>query len=216
MSEIVLGDVKIEHFGHASFRITYKDRFFYIDPYVKPDNGKKSELILVTHEHYDHCAQENVRELLEDVGTVIAPAGCLSQLGGLNVQPIEAGDEVDADGIMIKAVPAYNTNKFSSPGKVFHPRGLGVGYVITMGKITVYHAGDTDFVREMKALGKIDVALMPIGGYYTMDYKEAAAAVNAIKPRIVIPMHYGSNENTKVNPEDFAKLVDRVIEIKII
>ncbi|MFH0889864.1 MAG: MBL fold metallo-hydrolase [Candidatus Aenigmatarchaeota archaeon] len=216
MGEMTLGDVKIEHFGHASFRITHKDSFFYIDPYIKPDDGKKSELILATHEHFDHCSQENIRELLEETGTVIAPTGCLSQLEGLNVQIIEAGDEIDADGIIIKAVAAYNTNKFRSPGNVFHPRGLGVGYVITIGKITVYHAGDTDFVREMKNLGKIDVALLPIGGTYTMDANEAAQAANAIRPRIAIPMHYSAKENLKVNPQDFAKLVDKSVEVRII
>ncbi len=216
MGELTVNEVKIEHFGHASFRISYKEYSFYIDPYIKPEDAKKSELILTTHEHFDHCAEENIRDLLEETGTVVAPEGCLKMLDGLDVRIVEAGDEFDIDGIAIKAVPAYNINKFREPGKPFHEKGLGVGYLITINKVTIYHPGDTDFIPEMKTLGKVDVALLPIGGFFTMDYKEAALAANTIKPKIVIPMHYDSNGKIKADPEDFRKLVDKGIEVKII
>ncbi|MBI3413579.1 MAG: metal-dependent hydrolase [Candidatus Aenigmarchaeota archaeon] len=215
MGELTINDVKIEHLGHASFRITHKDYSFYIDPYIKPDDGRKAELILTTHEHFDHCAEENIRDLLEN-GTVIAPEGCAKMLDGLDVKTVEAGDEFDIDKIAIKVVPAYNINKFREPGKPFHPKGLGVGYLITVNKLTIYHPGDTDFIPEMKNLGKVDVALLPIGGFYTMDYKEAAMATNAIKPKIVVPMHYDSNGKIKADPNEFRKLVDKSIRVEII
>ncbi len=218
MGELTLNGVKIEHFGHASFRVSSGDYSLYIDPYIKPDDGKKAGLILTTHEHFDHCAEENIRSLLEDGGTVVAPKGCRKQLEGLDVRTIDAGDEIDLDGILIKAVPAYNVDKFRSPGQPFHPKGLGVGYVVTINKVVIYHPGDTDFIPEMKTLEKIDVALLPIGGFFTMDCREAAAAANAIKPKIAIPMHYntGGIDNIKADPEDFKKLVDKKIEVKII
>ncbi len=216
MGELVVNGVKIEHFGHASFRISYKDYSFYIDPYIKPEDGKKSGLILTTHEHFDHCAEENIRDLLEETGSVIAPEGCFKMLNGLNVKVVAAGDEFDIDNIAIKIVPAYNINKFRSPNQPFHPKGLGVGYLITINKVTIYHPGDTDFIPEMKALGKVDVALLPIGGFYTMDYKEAALAANVIKPKIIIPMHYDSDGKIKADPANFKKLVDKAIRVEII
>ncbi len=217
MGEITINGVKIEHFGHASFRISYRDYSFYIDPFVKPEDGKKVELILTTHEHFDHCAVENIRDLLVEVGTVVAPEGCAKQLNDFDdVKIVEAGDEFDIDKIAIKVVSAYNINKFREPGKLFHEKNLGVGYVITVNKVTIYHPGDTDFIHEMKSLGKIDVALLPIGGHFTMDYKEAATAANAIKPKIAVPMHYNSNDKIKADPEDFKKLVDKAIRVEII
>ncbi|MBI1971879.1 MAG: metal-dependent hydrolase [Candidatus Aenigmarchaeota archaeon] len=216
MGELAINGVEIEHLGHASFRISYGDYCLYIDPYIKPGDNKKVELILTTHEHFDHCAEENIRDLLEDVGTVVAPGGCVEQLNGLDVKAVEAGDEFDIDKIAVKVVAAYNVNKFREPGKPFHPAGLGVGYVITINKVAIYHAGDTDFIPEMKTLGNIDVALLPIGGFFTMDYKEAALAANAIKPKIVVPMHYDSSGKIKADPEDFKKLVDKSVRVEII
>jgi len=215
MKETTVNDVKIEHLGHASFRITHKDFSLYIDPYIKPEDKKKVELILVTHEHFDHCAAKNVHELLEDYGTVVAPGGCASQLSDLKLQTVKVGDEIDFDNVIVKTVEAHNVDKFRSPGKPFHPKGLGVGYVITINNVAIYHPGDTDLIEEMRNLGKIDVALLPIGGTYTMDYKEAAEAANAIKPKIVIPMHYNTEgvDNIKADVGEFKKLIDNDIEV---
>ncbi|MBI4177770.1 MAG: metal-dependent hydrolase [Candidatus Aenigmarchaeota archaeon] len=216
MGELVVNGVKIEHFGHASFRISYKDYSFYIDPYIKPEDGKKTELILTTHEHFDHCADGNIRDLLEEVGSVVAPGGCFGQLKGLDVKIVAAGDEFDLDGVAIKVVPAYNVNKFRAPNEPFHPKGLGVGYLITVNKTTIYHAGDTDFIPEMKKLGKVDVALLPIGGFFTMDFREAAQAANTIRPKIAIPMHYSTNDKIKADPNEFKKLVDKSVRVEIV
>ena len=113
----------------------------------------------------------------------------------------------------IKAVEAYNVKRFRSPGNPFHPKGSGVGYLITMESKTIYHAGDTDFIPEMKQLEdvNVDVALLPSGDTYTMDNIDAAEATLAIKPKIVVPMHRWST-----NPEAFKKEVESKSNTKVI
>lgn len=135
--------------------------------------------------------------------TTLIPENCSLNFRG-DARRIAEGD-VLADGLEIKGVrievvPAYN------PGKPYHPRGVGVGYIIELGGLRIYHAGDTDFTPEMKEL-KVDIALLPIGGTYTMDEEEAALAAEALAPRVIIPMHYGSVEGTAADPERFKALV---------
>ncbi len=215
MGILQLESIKVEWLGHASFRIT-DGEIIYIDPYKPPKDMKKSNLILVTHDHYDHCDVNNIKALISATGVIIAPASCSEQLAGMNVKVVTPGDNFEINGIVVEVVSAYNTNKFSSPGEPYHKKGGCVGYVITIDGKRIYHAGDTDFIEEMKNLKNIDVALIPIGGVFTMDDKEAAQAANAIKPKIVVPMHYNTFDKIMADVNYFASMVDAGIEVRVL
>jgi L-ascorbate metabolism protein UlaG (beta-lactamase superfamily) len=141
---------------------------------------------------------------------VIAPADCADKIGR-TVKTLKPGEEATIGGIKVKAVEAYNFKRFRSPGNPYHPKGFGVGYLITVEGKTVYHAGDTDFIPEMRQLKNVDVALLPSGGTYTMDNEEAALAAIAINPKVVIPMH-----RWNTNPEELKKRVETNSKIKVL
>ncbi len=204
----------IKWIGHSGFEISVDGRIIYTDPH----EGKyvdKADLVLITHSHYDHCDASQVERLLRPETVIIAPPDCASKFKG-RIQSLKAGEETAVDRIRIRALDAYNTKRFRSPGVPFHPKGFGVGYLLMVAGKTIYHAGDTDFIPEMKVIGHVDVALLPSGGTYTMDNEEAAEAALAISPSVVIPMHRWDS-----NPEYFRKIVQarnskiRVILLKI-
>ena len=206
MHELKLGEINVTWFGHASFLITDGDRRVYIDPFVLPPNPKKADIVLVTHEHFDHFNADKIRSLRPD--DVVGPFGVTSKMPGIETK---AGDSHKFGNIKIRAVEAYNNNKFRSPGKVFHPRGLGVGYVVEINDLDIYHSGDTDDTKEMREMESVDIVLLPIGGTYTMNVHEASAAAAAFKPRFVVPMHYNSDKygiaGITADPEELARLL---------
>lgn len=180
--------VTIKWLAHASFQIKVDTKIIYIDLEKGANPKEPADIILSTHSHYDHCDPEKIKSVRKDDTIVIAPADCKDKIGG-EVHSLKPGEEHAVGDIRIRAVEAYNQTRFRSPGQPYHPKGFGVGYVITAGGKIIYHAGDTDFIPEMKDLGSIDVALLPAGDTYTMDNKEAADAALAIKPKVAIAMH---------------------------
>lgn len=205
--------VSVRWLGHASFQIKTEDKIGYVDlkKYGKViETSEKADLILVTHSHADHYSPPKIQNVRKKDTIVIAPKNCVSRIGG-SVNTLEAGKEIIVDNIRVKAVESYNFKRFRSSGKPWHPKGFGVGYLITIGDKVIYHAGDTDFIQEMKKLGHVDVALLPTGDKYTMDSIEAAEATLAISPRAVIPMH-----RWDTNPEEFRKKVEDNSKIKVL
>lgn len=205
MHEIKMDDMTLTWFGHASFLIDAGKKI-YIDPHVLPAKTEKADIILVTHEHFDHCNVENIKKLRKDDTEVIGPRGVINKLGfGSTIAPNKT---VTLGRIIITATEAYNINKFRAPGQPFHPHGLGVGFVIDAGS-RIYHAGDTDNIREMASLHDIDMALLPIGGTYAMTLNEAAEAAKSFKPRMLVPMHYNSDKygvsGINADPEELAR-----------
>ena len=151
---------KIVWLGHDCFRVD-AEKVVYFDPY-QISGGPKADLILVSHDHFDHCSPEDVAKIQGKDTTIVTIAAAASQLTG-NIQIVKPGDELTVQGVKIQAVPAYNVNKFRSPGQPFHPKSMqGNGYVIKLGGETLYHAGDTDFIPEMAQLD-VTVALLPAG-----------------------------------------------------
>jgi L-ascorbate metabolism protein UlaG (beta-lactamase superfamily) len=170
---------------------------------------EKADVILLTHHHKDHCKSVTVNRLKNAETLVVAPKWCIKELGK-DIHVVAPEEEITLGDITIKAVDAYNTEQGSSTRKVHH-KGDCVGYLITLEGKTIYHAGDTDFIPEMRELGGIDVALLPIGGTFTMDVQEAVEAAIAIKPKVVIPMHY-----LKAETQEFRDKVEARSDIKVV
>jgi L-ascorbate metabolism protein UlaG (beta-lactamase superfamily) len=198
--------------GHDTFRIKGQGKTIYVDPW-KISQSEPADIILVTHEHMDHCSKGDVDKLRKPNTVVVATSACLDQLGS-NVKTVKPGDSLEVEGIKIEAVPAYNTNKYRSPGQHFHPKAdQKVGYIITVDGERIYHAGDTDNIPEMTSLKNIDVALLPVSGTYVMEPQEAAEAADRIKPKKAIPMHYGTIVGSEKDAERFKELTSVEVEI---
>lgn len=199
----------VKWLGHASFQIKAEEKTIYVDPY-EGEYKDKADLVLATHSHSDHCDPSKIRKVRKDDTMIIAPEDCVSKIKG-RIKTLKPEEKVIVGNITVEALEAYNYKRFRSPGNPFHPKGLGVGYLITIGDKTIYHAGDTDFIPEMKQLKNIYLALLPSGGTYTMDDEEAAEAALAINPEVVIPMHIWDT-----NPEVFKKKVESRSNIKVV
>jgi L-ascorbate metabolism protein UlaG (beta-lactamase superfamily) len=205
MNEVNIEGVRIQWLGHSGFLLEGDGKKIYVDPYLigrEPAFEDKADILLITHEHFDHCSPKDIRKVRRSDTTTLIPENCPLEFKG-DARRVEEGDiladGLEIKGIRIEVVPAYNLDK------PYHPRALGVGYIVELGGLRIYHAGDSDFIPEMATL-KADVALLPIGGTYTMDEEEAASAAAVISPGFVIPMHYGS-AGIEGNPENFKALV---------
>jgi L-ascorbate metabolism protein UlaG (beta-lactamase superfamily) len=189
-------------------------KVIHIDPgYMRKDvlpvqDGRKADLILVSHSHGDHLRRKLVEDLTGPDTRIIASPKAAKVIGK-RTEAIVPGEHIEHNGTMIRAVHAYNPR--GSRWVTFHKKGQCIGYVIELNGLRIYHAGDTGLIPEMKDLGPIDVALLPIGGTFTMDVKEAAEAVRWIRPMVTIPMH-----NLKTDPSELAKAVGPDLKIVIL
>ncbi len=203
---------KIEWLGHDSFRLSDGNKVVYIDPWKLESNEPKADVILITHDHFDHLSPEDVQKLSKPDTVIVATPGAAKQLKG-NVRTARPNDSLTVAGIPVETVPAYNTNKYREPGKHFHPKEEAfVGYIITLGGKRIYHMGDTDNIPELKQV-KADIALVPVSGTYVMTAQEAAQAVNEFKPGKAIPMHYDDIVGSRKDAEEFKRLAKVPVEI---
>lgn len=177
--------MKIKWISHACFQlVTNSGKVFYFDPYQIPDGLEPADVILASHDHYDHADKKSIIKVKQDSTTVICPKTCSKLISKHDAQGLDVNETVEAGGAKITAVPAYNV------GKPFHPQGnKWLGYIVEVDGKKIYHAGDTDLIDEMKSLKDIDVALLPVGDNYTMGFKEGAEACKTINPKICVPMH---------------------------
>lgn len=197
----------------SSIRIhTREGLVIYVDPLGIGGKPSDADLILITHSHYDHFSPEDIAKIRKESTRFIIPSGMEEDLekngiGMVSFLTMEPGDRVSVSGIYVDAVPAYN--KF----KPFHPRRNGwLGYIIRADGIRIYAAGDTDALKENASI-KCDIAMIPIGGTYTMNPGEAAAFINAMRPPVVIPTHYGSIVGKASDFAEFAGKVDEGITV---
>jgi L-ascorbate metabolism protein UlaG (beta-lactamase superfamily) len=201
--------IKIEWLGHACFRIKTKKLVIYIDPY-NIEEEEKADIILITHDHYDHCSPVDVEKIRKDSTVVFAAGDCKKIKPDAVMTP---GQREEVKNVIIDAVPAYNVNKFRSEGVPFHPKEKKyVGYVIEIKGRRIYHAGDTDVIPEMKDI-RATVALLPVGGTYTMNADEAAVAAKKIGVDLAIPMHYGTIIGDKSDAEHFRDVCECEVRI---
>lgn len=176
--------------GHDSFRLD-GPQVLYFDPWKLPKKMPKADIVFISHEHGDHCSPGDVKKISGPGTIVIASQMAAPQLPG-DVRTMRPGDTLVIDQIEIQAVPAYNVNKFRSPGNPFHPKSsLHNGYIVTIDGERLYFAGDTDHIPEMTGI-TCDVALLPVSGTYVMTAEEAAEAAEVIQPQVAVPMHYGA------------------------
>jgi L-ascorbate metabolism protein UlaG (beta-lactamase superfamily) len=202
----------IEWLGHASFRIKTRAGVVYIDPY-RVEDGPAADLILITHDHFDHFSRDDVTRLATRGTTAIGPATVIEQLRGRTLS-ITPGEVLEVAELEIRALPAYNTNKLDSAGKPFHAREAGwLGFVLRDGARRIYHSGDTDVIPEMDQAAGVDVALLPVSGTYVMSPLEAAEAARRIDPGVAIPMHWGTTIGSQADAEAFADAAPVDVEI---
>ncbi len=199
--------VKLTWLGHDGFRIE-DGQVIYIDPY-EIKGGADADLVLISHEHDDHCSIDDLKKVVTSKTVLVAHAQSknkLSKLPAKELKIVKPGDKLALGTVTVEAVPAYNTNKFREPGKLFHPKEDGkLGFIVTVKGVRIYHAADTDHITEMKGMAP-DIALLPVSGTYVMTAKEAAEAAASIKPKVAVPMHYASIVGSAKDAEEFKKL----------
>jgi L-ascorbate metabolism protein UlaG (beta-lactamase superfamily) len=197
---------ELEWLGHSGFRVNVGKASIYIDPYRIAADEPKADLILITHQHYDHFSIQDLERLRKDTTQVLAPPAVAERLDG-NVHSLRPGDifETDIYGVDVRAVPAYNTSKRDGEGRPFHPREAGcLGYELNVRGERLYHAGDTDVIPEMDWVVGAEVALLPVSGVHVMTALEAAEAARRIQPTVAVPMHWGGHVGSEVDAQAFA------------
>lgn len=203
-----LMNLDITRIAHATFRIA-GSKVVYVDPF-RVSKNEEADIVLISHEHFDHLSLEDLNKVIFPGTTIVASPRCKEGLKGIKVKELHYLDpsgkrtvgKVEIDGL-----EAYNLDKGPEPGKKFHPPGeKRLGFLIKMDGTAVYHAGDTDFIPEMKSI-RCDIALLPVSGTYVMTAEEAAQAAAAINPKIAVPMHYGAIVGSDADAQKFKSLV---------
>jgi L-ascorbate metabolism protein UlaG (beta-lactamase superfamily) len=192
-----VGPVAIVPIHHATFVLKLPSLVVYVDPTPEGTyDGTKADVILVTHAHPDHASPKTVSALRKTDTVVVVPSTAADGMGDVVV--MNNGDTKEIRGILVQAVPAYNLSRGPSAGKLYHAKGWGNGYVLTIGGKRIYIAGDTECTDEMRALQNIDVAFVPMNLPYTMPPSEAIACLEAFKPRVVYPYHFRGSDAAEV------------------
>jgi L-ascorbate metabolism protein UlaG (beta-lactamase superfamily) len=208
------GGVKISWLGHDGFKIK-NAKTVYVDPY-EIKGGEAADILLISHNHEDHCSPEDVKKIVFAKTTIITTAESkrkLSKTKAKEILVVKPGQKMLIDDVSVEMVPAYNVNKFRSPGHLFHPKeNEMLGFIVTMNGVRIYHAGDTDLIPEMERFN-VDVACLPVSGTYVMTAEEAVESTRHIKLKVAIPMHYGSIVGDDRDAERFKTLASCEVRI---
>jgi len=190
-----------------------EDKIIYFDPFKIDNNYNDADYIFITHSHYDHFSKEDILKIKKDSTKIIVTNDLVDkckELGFIDILVVEQNNDYFIDNISFKTVPAYNIVKD------FHKREYNwVGYIVNFNDTIIYVAGDTDNIPEIRNI-KCDIAFVPVGGTYTMDYKEATELIKEIKPKLAIPTHYKTLVGTEKDAYDFKNELDEIVEVKIL
>jgi L-ascorbate metabolism protein UlaG (beta-lactamase superfamily) len=197
----------LQWLGHATFKICCDDAVIYIDPWKLTESPHDAALVLVSHGHHDHYSSKDIAKVWGAKTQLICSADVVQQEG--KGQAMKPGQTTEAAGVRVTGVASYNLNK------PYHPKEKNwLGFVIELGGKRIYYAGDTDLTKEMKTLQNIDVALLPVGGTYTMNAEEAAEATKHIKPKMAVPYHWGDIVGSRADADGFAESAE--CEVKVL
>ena len=190
----------IHWLGHDSFRLDGSTTI-YIDPWKLPPDAPQADGILVTHDHFDHLSADDIEQIAGPQTAIFGPQAVVDQLEADTAIAVAAGETFQCAGATVRAVPAYNVDKFREPGKLFHPPEAGyVGYIVELDGFRVYHSGDTDLIPELGDV-ECDVALIPVSGTYVMTAAEAVQACSRLHAKTIVPMHYADIVGTRADAE---------------
>jgi len=190
--------VEVNWFGHASFRIAGAGGVAYIDPWKLDIEPHDANVVIVSHSHYDHCSSLDVQKVCRSGTAVLTPVDAVATLPA--AQAVSPGQRLTFGGIVVETVAAYNVRE------VYHPRGKNwIGVVISLDGKRIYYAGDTDLINEMGSLRDVDLALLPVGGTYTMDAAAAAKACHAIGCKLAVPYHWGDVVGSEADARQFLR-----------
>ena len=205
---------KVEVLCHSCIKIS-KDKIIYFDPFNIKENINDADIIFITHNHYDHFSEQDIEKVKKNNTKIVITQDLkekayISGFDDKDILIVNPDNEYKIEGIKLKTVPAYNTNKH------FHPKENNwVGYIIELEGKRYYIAGDTDATEDNRKV-ECDVAFVPVGGTYTMTAKEAAELINEIKPKVAVPIHYGSIVGEKKDGEEFIELLNSGIKGKLL
>lgn len=199
--------MKLERIAHACFRLTLSNgKVLYFDPYKIPKGAPQADYIFASHDHYDHLDDSSVANVIKKDTLVVVPKTCTKAINAYKANGVSPRDKLKLNDLEVEAIPAYN------PNKKYHPKqNQWVGFIISVEGKRILHAGDSDCIPEYAKIQNIDVALMPIGGTYTMDFAEGIQAASMIKPKIFVPMHEWDNDLEQFK----SKMKKELPEIKV-
>ena len=193
------GELRVTFIGHGTLMFEFGQLVIHVDPvssYADYSQLPKADIVLVTHEHGDHFDKEAIGKVSTEDTVLVLTETCAR--GTSRGVVMKNGDVKRVKGLRIEAVPAYNVVHTRSPGRPYHPKGAGNGYVITMGQMRFYVAGDTENVPEMAQLGKVDCVFLPMNLPFTMTPEMVADAARILKPKILYPYHFGNTDTSKL------------------
>jgi L-ascorbate metabolism protein UlaG (beta-lactamase superfamily) len=198
---------RLHWLGHDSFYVQ-GSKVVYFDPWDVPESAPPADIILISHAHHDHCSPQDVERLSKPETVIVADYESAAQVSG-EVRVVAPGDVLEVEGVIIRAVPAYNLDK------PFHPKDAGwLGFVVEIDGVSIYHTGDSDHIPEMKGLSP-DIALIPVSGTYVMDADQAINAARDINPKIAVPMHYGKIVGDENDAKRFAQTLKDEIKVVV-
>lgn len=197
--------MKITCLGHASFLIETADKRIYLDPHALTGEPEAADLILISHDHFDHCDIGSIKKIKKPGTHILGPESVNRKIPSAGI--LRQGDKIRVGGLKVEAFHSYSISKDH------HPKGDCIAFIIESEGRRVYHAGDTEVIPEMCKLKKIDVALLPIDGRYTMDVDDAVEAVKIIRPEIAVPMHYGIT-CSRLHADRFKEKVEKETKTK--